>query len=98
EGRGAWKGRDTAGCWPQGCWFRFWCVPAAEPTSDSSLRPGVGEGVETPLAVALRVVGSLRSPFAPFFRRRSDGTRSGDREGYGGLRPSRSHVSCPCAL
>ena len=27
------------------------------------LRPGVVEGVETPLAVALRVVGSLRSPF-----------------------------------
>jgi hypothetical protein len=27
------------------------------------LKPGVVEGVETPLAVALRVVGSLRSPF-----------------------------------
>jgi hypothetical protein len=29
------------------------------------VKPRVMEGVETPLAVALRVVGSLRSPFAP---------------------------------
>src|SRR5262245_55795302 len=28
-------------------------------------RPGVVEGVETPLAVALRVVGSLRSTYEP---------------------------------
>jgi len=46
------------------------CAPviAAKATQDplqgdALLRPGVVEGVETPLAVALRVVGSLRSPF-----------------------------------
>ena len=52
------------------------CDSTSEPTSGKQFartlvralpwcRRGVVEGVETPLAVALRVVGSRRSPFAP---------------------------------
>jgi len=46
--------------------IRLWQARARHPWPDASTKtPGVVEGVETPLAVALRVVGSLRSPFAP---------------------------------
>src|SRR5262245_20092008 len=71
-------------------------------------RPGVVEGVEAPLAVALRVVGSLRSPFAPtnptYHLLRSEGAPMGPDppigRGMAASAPpdkSRSHVSCPCA-
>ena len=72
-------------------------------------KPGVVEVVETPLAVALRVVGSLRSPFAPtnptYHLLRSEGAPMGPDPSIGrGMAASappdksRSHVSCPCAL